>query len=456
MFRPSALCLALPIVGLLMTANPASAQEAALDEALFAVYALDEMYHHRLPEASSTDPVHKPAHCRLIAFVAQRRRQFDTLRRYYERSKVDSVIVEVYRDYERELDVWKEFNHKARAAVQAYERAMSLAYMAAADRVMNTALAFGSQTYFAGGSGGDALAAWMLAASRPAALEKANLQPRELEAVKRFYKDFEELGKQYNPKISEISSKNFEKFKKLVAELRSEHDWKDAEFACDSSLTTQAKGAEPSRNPFALIDAAKKLLANDSATRDELLAGAEYGQRAANMVPAAKAYDFYRAGFLAAAGRLANQAAAKDLGADGFAGAIKHPPAAGPLALRLWRRYLGIKGDLNDDVIHHVIQASACAGRPDASYKLILSNCVEKRPHSRNLTLNASFSNNPAFWYDCARICSLMNDLGTSAECLQQAVQLGFRDGEAAKADPDLKKVRENPVTVKRFKALFP
>jgi hypothetical protein len=453
---PTLLGLGLSVLTLLAAVVPAGTQTKTepIDEKLFAAYILDNMYQNALPRPDTSNRYRPPPYVELAAFVAHRRVVFDTLRRYYEKKKLDPALFELYKDYGKELEVWGEFHEKVLSSLQAYDRTMALGQMAASQAVWNTGLAYGLATFLGGASGEEALLTGWLKAAQAAAVARQQLTRLQMESLRRVETTFGDAGREFEPRILEIRKKNYPHFKEVMDELRAKHDWKDAEFAYDRALATAPTGTEPSRNPFRIAAAARAFLANKSAGIEELLEQAAACQRAADLVPAAKLYDYYRASFLGIGGTLANRAALKDLGAAGFVTTLKNPAKGSATAMKIWQRYLACQGAVNDQVIRSFIQACGCGGKPVAAYQLVAANAFQLDRFRRPL-LNGSFSCDPAFWYDSARIASLMGQAGVSMQCLEQAVRLGFRDFEAAKVDPDLGAVREHPSTTRQFKAVI-
>ncbi len=456
---PSSLCPILSVLTLLATVGPLGAQPktAPVEERLFALYVLEWLYQDKenLPQFAEDGPGSRRNEMNLGAFVAQRRLVYDILRRYYEKKNLDPEIFTLYRTYEPVLDTWKGLVDKWLAARLVYDREMNIAQAQAAQQML------GASLFFAMNVLGDAPARDVVdslrVAARVQADQRAKLTAKQQEAYKQFAKARAEAFEEFGPKYKDISDKNYRLFKEGTNDLCSKHDWKPTEFAHNTQLTTTSD-SEPPGNPFRIFKAAREVLKNKDASREELLEQAAACQRAAEMVPVGKlrgapdTYDVFRATFLAAAGILANRAALKDLGATGFSSALTNPPKAGPVALKIWDRYLRHEGALNDKIIYQFIQACGCAGKPDVAYKLIVANAFQL-DRRRQPIVNAPFSRDPAFWYDSARIASLVGEPGAALQCLQQSVRLGFRDFEAAKVDPDLKLVREHPATTKMFQA---
>jgi hypothetical protein len=456
---PACRCLVLSMLTLPVATGPlgAQAKTAPVDEKLFALYILEWLYQYteNLPQFSADGPGGRRNEEKLGAYVAQRRLVFDTLRRYYEKKNLDPEIFTLYRAYEPVLDTWKDLYEKWLAARLVYDREMNIAQAQAAQQML------GASLFFAMNLLGEAPARDVVnslrVAARVQAEQRAKLTAKQQEAQKQFDKARGEAVEEFRPKYQEIYDKNYRLFKESTNDLCSKHDWKDAEFAHTSKLTTTT-APEPPRNPFLLFKAARELLKKKDASREELLEQAAACQRAAEMVPVGKlrgsadTYDIFRATFLAAAGIMANRAALKDLGATGFTSALANPPKAGAVALKIWDRYLRHEGALNDKIIYQFIQACGCAGKPALAYKLIVANGFQL-DRLRRPVVNATFSRDPAFWYDSARIASLVGEPGVAVQCLQQAVRMGFRDFEAAKVDPDLKLAREHPGTTKQFQA---
>jgi phosphoglycolate phosphatase-like HAD superfamily hydrolase len=371
------------------------------------------------------------------------------------RRTFDPDIFTLYRAYEPVLDTWKDLYEKWLAARLVYDREMKIAQAQAAQQMMGASLFF-AMNLLADAPARDVVDSLRVAA-QVQAVQRAKLTAKQQEAQKQFDKARGEAVDAFRPRYDEVYKKNYRLFTEGTNDLCSRHDWKVTEFAHGKQLTTTTD-SEPPRNPFRLFKTAREVLKNKDAAREELLEQAAACQRAVEMIPAGKLrggpdnYDIFRSTFLAAAGIMANRAALKDLGATGFSSALTNPPKAGPVALKIWDRYLRSEGALNDKIIYQFIQACGCAGKPALAYQLIVANGFQP-DRRRRPVVNDTFSRDPAFWYDSARIASLVGEPGVAVQCLQQAVRLGFRDFEAAKVDPDLKLVREHPATNKQFQA---
>jgi hypothetical protein len=448
----SPLGLGLSVLALLAFVPPTQAQSrpAPVDEGLFALYVLDWMYMDPLPNPPPNDPMGVLYDQQLGAFVAHHRLAYDTMRRYYERRRLDPDIFALYRAHEPVLDLWKGFNDKRTTARLAYDREMSFRQMQAANAMAGASLFF-AMNLLEGGSSRDILAS-LLYAQRVAAVERARLTVLQQRANERYWATLLEAGKEYFPKIKKMRDEKYLAFKQAVAELRDKHGWQDAQIHEPTAEDTA--NPDVPRNLFYIVKSGRNVLAKESASREELLEQATACQRAAEMVPTGKPYDLFRSTFLAAAGHLANRAALKDLGTVGFSSAIKNPPQAGPVALKIWGRYLRSAGEVNDAMIHQFIIACGCAGKPIGAFQLVVKNAFQQDRLSRPV-VNPRFSFDPAFWYDAARIASLVREHAVAMQCLQQAVRAGFRDYEAAKIDPDLKSLREDPTTARQFQALI-
>src|SRR5690348_2994920 len=110
MHRPCSIRFALLTLPFLGSAAPSPAQEkpAPLAEPLFALYALDDMYNKPLLRLRQDRWLVQEL-AEMSGFLAERRLLFDRLRRHYEKHKdLDKAVPDLYRAYERELDLWKD------------------------------------------------------------------------------------------------------------------------------------------------------------------------------------------------------------------------------------------------------------------------------------------------------------------------------------------------------------
>jgi hypothetical protein len=448
---------------------------ARVDERLFLLYALEDMVLSmpspqlrsemlaskvKLTEPQAqqhfiTERVRR--YVELSGFLAKRRLLFDSLRRYLQKRKNADfqTILKLYVRYERELDLWKDVKEKVSTAIDVVCRTLRLGQMIAAQRALNSALTFGLLSYFGGASGREALVNGWLKGMHTAWEDRPTLTALQEKAVKTMDDDINKALKEFSDKL-EKEQKGKPSLIEEAKQLYTTLGLKDGEFAFERASNSGSTTA-PSRNPFCMVDDARRLLDKKDVTHDEFVTQANICQKAADIVPTAAIYSYYRAAFLSVGGRLANSAAAKDLGTTGFVDAIKNPPKAGALALKIWQAYLRnerIDTNITDGVIHRFITACGYAGKPGAAYVVIVANCTQQVGRQRQLRPAASST--PTFWYDCARICSLQGNAVLAWHCLQQAVRHGYRDNEAAKIDPDLQNVRVNRLTADHFKRAFP
>jgi hypothetical protein len=442
--------------------TPAAAQTktAPVDERLFALYALEDMYNKPLPRARENVGFLREV-AESAAFLAQRQILFDRLRRHCEKNKkFDDAILDRFRGYERELDIWKQFREKLTRAGDDYCRTLRIATMAAQQRSMNTALSYGLFAYLNGRSGNAALLTGWLKGIEAARKEQAKLNQLQQKALAKLSGDVRQAVTEFDGKIGPLNRTNLAAFDKAAAELCSQNGWSEAEFASKRNLSTTEK-ASTSTNPFLIVQRAIEVRNSKDASKEEMLEQARACLRAAEMVPAGKVYNAHRAMFLSVGGLLANSAAAKDLGTTGFISAVgRNAPKGGALALTIWQRYVKnepLDGNITDTVIHHYILGCCYAGKPTLGYGVVLNNCANRHPFRKGvLVVRPIVSTRPQFWYDCARVSSIHGNAQFGLACLQHALNLGYRDREAAKIDPDLKAIRENRLTADQFRRLLP
>ncbi len=242
---------------------------------------------------------------------------------------------------------------------------------------------------------------------------------------------------------------------KLLENKIKTSSWKDSEFA----FKIRESNDVPERNPFLLVQRASAILGKKDATSKEMLEQAEICRSAAAMVPADPVYNFYRAAFLSVGGRIASKVARKDIGASGLPMSAKDVPEGGLLARTIWSAYVKVEPidiNLTDQVLREYFLSMAYAADLKSAYQVIILTVIDRRSSPRLILLRTDVSKNPSFWYDCARVCSVVGDVRTAMICLNKAAQLGFREKEAAKFSLDLRQVRENPGTSGLFKKMFP
>jgi hypothetical protein len=211
-------------------------------------------------------------------------------------------------------------------------------------------------------------------------------------------------------------------------------------------------------NPFHLVRAAEKALdPNKKADVDDLIDRARECMQAADLVPDADIYNFYRAVFYGMAAKLATRAADKDLGKTGFSGVGKEPPKAAPLAKRALDAYLKyepIDNNIDAEVLHMYLLVYGFNGDTTTAYNTLLKTMLTKdKKGALQLPFRPNLSCSPTFWYDCARVCSIALDkvpkdsnraTAVALECLKIAKLCGYDRDEEAKVDPDVKHIRLN------------
>jgi hypothetical protein len=420
-----------------------------IEERLFLLYALENMSLQDVTYTTSPGCPPEPFSRVLARFQARQRLLYDTMRRHVQKRKNEDLL-EVFRQYEKELDLLTEFQQALDKRCAEHERKLYAAQAAASSRVLLTGLGYALVAASRGADDETTFLRGMTAAAAAAIRERQRLRDFNAEAARQLTTSFDALDRDYTPRRWEAHKQFRQQFEAYIATNKFE----DAEFAFRTAGSQEA----PTRNPFLMVAAARMVLYKKDATVKEMLEQAEVCRRASAMVPADRAFNIYRAMFLAVAGLLANRAATKDIGATGFPLIVKDVPEAGKVAARIWTAYVRLEPfdtSYTDEVVQAYIIACAQACDARTGYAAILKTSVtldfRRHPHPRPLA-----SDRPDYWYDCARVCSTAGNVQLSLECLQHALRLGFRDKETAKLSPDLRNVRENTATRDQFKRLFP
>jgi hypothetical protein len=298
---------------------------------------------------------------------------------------------------------------------------------------------------------------------------RMNAAIMEAEARARAYE--EEEGPKFRDDLKNISSNfflTFDKEKRKACEeatrqmesLAKKYTWTASDFAFDPNAPLdRLTPADQPRNPFRI----KCMVLEQKRDPDPkvLLPLAEECLRAATLVPAIsnEVYKQYQGEFYELAGFVANQAAQAELGSVGFKEAQKNPAKAAATAQQAWKLYFGLKleGGVNGPCLHQCVLAIAYGGKSTDALALInRSNLPRLR------------SGDPAFWFDVARILSViggnyaerakktpdlalsplfvqnLNTCQTQAlYCLRMAVGTGLSNQESLRIHPDLEWIRK-------------
>ena len=436
------------------------------EERQFLLYAMENLY-LQLPDAVavSTSRPGTASNGRFVsptnglaAFVKQQEMVFDLLRRHVQKGD-DREIEALFALYRKQLDEYNAFNKQIQQTTLEFQKKVAMYQRGANDMAMASGLAYALRSVAKGGDAEDVLMSSFLGMARTQFEVGVKLK-LYTEAERSDYEDnCKNVSKAYKDKIDTARMEFRTKMKSML-----------------ESDTSSDK------NPFLIIARAQSVLKQPDVTWKDLLEQARICQAAVKLVPPGEVYDIYRAMFLGAGGVLANTAAIKDAGAIGIPSAAKDVPIAGPVARTIWNEYMKVeynpkrttRKDFSDDFFQAYLLAHVYAGEA-ATLKtgIILAemmvttivqdtriNPIYKEgrvvDRRRTYTLRRDFSPRYDFWYDCARVASLLGNTPLAIECLNTAVALGFRDAVEAKASPELRNVREDQYTSTRFKQLFP
>jgi hypothetical protein len=435
-------------------------QPLKAEERQFLVYALADLY-FQLPEdiavrlgRTSISMNRRPPTDSLRMFVKQQEQVFDTLRRHVERAH-DEEMESFLQLYRKQLDEYIGFNAKVQKAMQDYSDKLLQGRREAEQRVLLTGIGYALQAAAEGDSTHDAFMrscnGMMLASLK----EGLNLKLISAEHKKRFEENYSAVSLEYTIRIENARNLFNQRRKDLSGDLKTD-----------------------GKNPFLIVARAKSILTNDDASWKDLLEQAKICHEAVKLVPAGETYDVYRSAFLGVAGLLANASSIKECGATGIPLSSKSVPAAGELALEIWKAYRNVeynpnrstRKDFSDDFFQAALVAYAFAGAAGDVKKrgtefvailtgqTIIKSAQRPAPNANYLvyTLRREFSSRPDFWFDCARFASMINNTSLAMECLRAADSLGFKDAVEAKSCFDLRNVREDPRTSALFTRLYP
>jgi hypothetical protein len=449
MMRRLVMFLSVVVAGGLLPARVAADEPAEkpqkVSEALFVLYALEDMYEKDMPKLpEAVDPFKGLPQNRLKEFFAQRQFLFDHLRRHVERSaennKLHATTVQLFREYEKRFDVQKSVRDQILDAYTAFNKKVNRSNQEYGNAVGLTAVSYGLGLFL----GVSSLEESFEGFTKVAALGDIQRNQVQTKAYADLVQKLSEIQSNL-PDLKKATEKNRDSFKKIAEQQSKDNKWEDTEFAFQNKTP-------PKVNPFRLVGAAQRALADkkNEPSKEELLVHAKACMTAAEMVPDEKVYDFYRAAFYAVAGQLANRAAEKDLGATGFAEAMQNPARAAAVAKTAWEgyfKYEPVDVNLNTQALHRYVLAIAYGGDMKTAAQVLSKYIVVavRNPRTGQVvqTLADKASFDPQFWYDCARVFSVTGGSAPAVLCLQRAKQCGFAKGEEAKLDPDLKPIRQ-------------
>ena len=414
-----------------------------LDERLFALYAVEDLINDMRRPRGFPELKTRVVYHRLV---------YDILRRHVEEKNEkewrDPEFMAIFQVYDARLSAVSQGAKELYDSMDRSQAALKRKVDEAAVQALTTGLAYSFRSAVEGDSDAMVFLTGALAANEA----RAGKQP-EVDALKK--------------QLTEKLTKTVAGFKTLYADEMGtaaknfqagveKSKWRDNDF-----VFRLPKGAT-SRNPFVEVWRAEAFC-NGAAAVPVLVKQSEECARAAETVPSGAAFDPFRTIFLSVAGRLANKAAEKDLGAVGFPASAAAAPKSGALARDIWSNYLAVEKidrNINDSVVRQAFLASAYAGNFDEAVKTVESRAgtQSNRAYPNRAPVyepTASYSSNPVFWYDAARVASVAGKAPFAMKCLTIAVKEGFNDADAAKFCPDLERVRTDEKTKALFNNLF-
>jgi hypothetical protein len=430
--------------------------DTEIDETLFLLYALENLSRKLPVDVNVTNRAAEVPNVVLARFAAYQTLFFDWLRRHAEKNlKNDKELLTVIRSYQRTLDLLGESKELLNKSIAKFNKEMAAASTAASSRVVLNGLGYALSGVAAGDDLDGAILRGLSGAAATYIEEQRKLKSAAAKTADSLNSAIEEIKKKLGPDLHQAQ----EEFLELLKRYIKARPWTDAQFAF------QVAGDKPvhAQNPFLVVEFGGTFLATKSASVEQLLEQADKCRKVADLVPRQAVFDVYRAAFLSMAGLLANRAAAKDLGATGFPASPKDVPDAGPIAFKIWSSYVKIEppGANSAQVVQQCILACAYAGEYARALNVMVSHVGIAQPAAGKAAptfknVKTDFSTRPDFWYDCARVASVCNQLPLAISCLTAARNRGFNDNEVAKISPDLRNVRETAPYATTFKKLFP
>ena len=440
-------------------------EQAELDERLFLVYALEDLY--RDTRSAKKDQLFVTS-AEIRGFRANQRHLVDQLLQHIVKRKLEAELLDLYDAYRKLLDLTKDLEVKVADREAKYmERILELRAdfvkgeserrERATAEVIDTAAEAGAR---AGGrlfaDAGDVFAGALFGGLARSVTVQMRLKNESEKAFQKAVQLAEEYERKNKPlKEQDVRRYNAEFFAAFnrerdanlagapdsIAVLAARHNWgvKEVEFD-PTRATADWRRAERPRDPFRVKQVILETPAPDDRRGAELcLANAKEALEARKLVPkyfaktTAEVYRHYHATFAGLAGNQANAASVEQLGATGFSGAKKARPAAANTAVEAWKQYRTFEDPARDHrgyVLHKVFLADAHAGQLPKAYFAVVS-------HKGTLG-----NEDPVFWYDAARVCALSNDPARGYFCLSRAVALGFKGKAEAAVTPDLEPLR--------------
>jgi hypothetical protein len=483
--RPCLLAVLCPVL-LLAEGGACRAQPQPVDERLFLIYALEDLYR-------TTWPADRPRalHARQVQhFLALRRLQLDQMRRRIETTTKDPELLQSLKDYqellgradalgdklqEREERYYAFFSNLRKRVLGADAMGKSLVTLkslGSASDAIGTTL----RTPFT--DFGDSLASGLFAGLTTYAMAQArhqmlmNARWRDAEAQARDYArtnlplllaDRARVNKEFFDTFDPARQEAAQKAAERIKELAGKYSWEPAETVFDPAAALAERSGQP-RNPFrARAQAFAVLGSKDDKSREDpkvLAALANECLAALRLLPDVQA-DYYKdqkAQLCFLAGSLATEACKAEIGLTGFKEAQKTPAQAAPLAQRAWKLYFTCEkpdGDPYGMALHRAVLALAYGGKLNDALTILNQNDLSKLR-----------SGNPTFWFDAARILSLsgsnfevylrqrpsqqnpvtlrqLKKMQTdSVFCLRMALGTGWSKPDQIKTSPDLEWVR--------------
>jgi predicted Zn finger-like uncharacterized protein len=443
-----------------------------LDEESFALFAVEDLARdwYRLVKheyegfrANNEGAPASPLNSALESVAAFRqesirqKRAYDTLRRHLQKT-MNEDFVQNFTEYEVVLNTISNRAASLEQPLARYDRTIRAIQQAAAARVLANGLGLGLSAWARGERDDTAFAIGVFGGAAAASMEL----PKANQAKKTVNAQLEDDFRVYLAGMSGVVVKVTDEWAGKIKQSR----WDLPQRSLNSN-----HGDPHSRNPFERTARAVWQAARDeedvaqherkTVAAKRLLQYALVCRQAADQVPDdPHTYDSYRAFFLKWAGRIANRAAAIDLGETGLPQSPDDAPEGGVLAREIWDacvKFQTFDTEITDEVVQNQFLARAYAGDAKGALDVIAERAMNSQGRgSRTVhTPRTSYSKRPDFWYDCARILSITGHPQSALQCLTIAFQRGFRDRERAKLCLDFANVRQDHQTGDKFKTLI-
>lgn len=410
---------------------PLPARAESIDEQLFLVYALEDMYRTTWPAQNRDIKCSQDVR----RFLNARRIQADRLRRQIETRKRYELLARGYKDYLSLLDLagpYQEKLERREDAYLAYIREMQRKVFAA-DQLSRAATAMRSlasasdaisssfrnpfnDAFDAMGSGlfaglGTYMMGNMLHQLRMNQLKLqaiALIKKYEAENKPRLESDIRKYDKGFFESFDKEKAKRVLRTVEMLRSLKERNGWSEREGDFDPNRPLEKWTTEDQpHNPFRAKTAALWVLQSkkiNEADPKELLQLAQEVQAAIQWIPSLNLPTLlrFKADFYFLAGLLANQAARIEIGQTGFKDAQSKPAEAATFSQKMWKNY----GDCEKrnaaeqaEALHQRLLAFAYGGKPRHAFALLDQTPLHQIP-----------SGNPTFWFDVARLVSLAGD----------------------------------------------